>query len=69
MAILVFKTNINKKSLRPTAQIFEYKTDIARWSVDLEDKDKVLRVESINNNPYPIVEALTKIGIKCQELT
>jgi hypothetical protein len=68
MAILIFKTNINKRLLKSTAQIFDVKEDIERWTVDLEDRDKVLRIESINNNPHVIVEALAKIGIKCQEL-
>ena len=68
MQILVFKTNINKRLLKPTAQLFDGKQDITRWTVDLEDKDKVLRVVSNDNNPHLIIEHLKNIGIKCQEL-
>jgi hypothetical protein len=68
IAIFIFKTNINKRPLKPTAQMFECKIDIARWSVNLGDKDKILGVECINNNPHSIVEALSKIGISCKEL-
>jgi hypothetical protein len=68
MAILIFKTNINKRLLKSTAQIFNTKESIERWTVDLEDKDKVLRIKSTDNNPHIIVDELAKIGIKCQEL-
>jgi uncharacterized membrane protein len=69
MAIFIFKTNINKRLLKSTAQIFDVKDDIERWAVDLEDIDKVLRIKSTCNNPTILVEKLAKIGVKCQELT
>ncbi len=68
MEILVFKTNINKRLLKPTAQLFDGKENITRWTVDLEDRDKVLRIESTNNNSQLIIEHLKEIGIKCKEL-
>lgn len=48
--IHIFKTNIETKiDLSIIKQIFNSNLNIIKWSIDLEDIDKVLRVESFEN--------------------
>lgn len=67
--IFVFKTSVKTKK-----QIIALKPQIdnilpkARWSFDLEDCDKILRIESEENIAREIQQLLTIHSFYCEEL-
>jgi hypothetical protein len=67
--IYVFKTSvrtkIQAKKLRPYIDEILPK---AKWNFDLEDCDKVLRIDSEVNVISPIIELLKNHDFDCQEL-
>lgn len=68
--IHIFKTNIETKLAVNTLKLlFNSHPGIYSWSIDLEDVDKVLRVET-NNTLYQedIIEQVTARGFYCNEL-
>ncbi len=68
--ILVFKTSVRFKNdirkLKPMLDnlINEY----GRWSFDLEDCDKILRIETQSPNSVIISSILEHNGFYCEEL-
>ncbi|GAL85242.1 hypothetical protein MYP_2471 [Sporocytophaga myxococcoides] len=67
--VLVFKTNINyKKDLKLIEPLFSNVTEISTWSVDLEDHDKVLRLESSTIDIKTIIKIINEAGFFCEEL-
>ena len=68
--ILVFRTSVESalqvKRLKPFLDglLQEYE----RWNFDLEDCDRILRVESARLSPVAIVNRLEREGFKCVEL-
>ena len=69
MNILIFKTNIRLKKdvgiIKPLLSACEY---IVKWNVDIQDNDKILRIESKLNNPSTIITTINKAGYHCEEL-
>ncbi|TGV04071.1 hypothetical protein [Flavivirga rizhaonensis] len=70
MNILVFKTDIdNTHKLASINNFFAQIPEINHWSVDMEDIDNVLRVETsgdiLESN---IIDLLNKIDVYCQDL-
>jgi hypothetical protein len=69
MEILVFKTNIHKKDdILKVSDIFNRNKDILAWNVDLEDIDRVLRIEAIANISSKVKLSLSHAGFYCREL-
>lgn len=69
MEVLVFRTNIRfKKDLRQLAPVLNEAPGLHKWTVDREDADKVLRIETRNPDPHPIIERVTACGYFCEEL-
>jgi copper chaperone len=69
MEVLVFKTNVRyKKHIHEVANQLDQFTDINRWNFDLQDKDKILRVETSDLSPKVIEKTLQKAGYYCEEL-
>jgi copper chaperone len=69
MDILVFKTNLRfKKNINQAVSHIDNIPGILRWNVDLQDRDKVLRIESNNLAPQLVEKTLTDIGFFCKEL-
>ena len=69
MDILVFKTNVTEQhQLRKIQSLLMPVTDIKQWTVDLEDCDKVLRIECNDLNPREIEQLLFASGMFCREL-
>lgn len=71
MNILVFKTDIdNTQKLASINNSFTEISEIGHWSVDMEDIDNVLRVETsgdiVESN---IIDLLNAINVYCQDLT
>lgn len=69
MEVLVFKTNVRyKKHINEVADQLDQFTDINRWNFDLQDKDKILRVEAADLSPQVIENTLRQAGYYCKEL-
>lgn len=69
MDVLVFKTDVSSK--RKVSKVNTLLTSfpaVAQWNFDLEDCDKILRIESDGLSPRQVESALQKAGITCQEL-
>ncbi|GAB3243645.1 hypothetical protein GCM10027346_40590 [Hymenobacter seoulensis] len=41
---------------------------LGRWSFDLDDCDRVLRLESNTGNARPVIDLLMRNGFRCEEL-
>jgi len=67
--IYVFKTSVKtKKAIKELSPKLEYRIPNSKWNFDLEDCDKILRIDS----QFDIREATIKLfqgnGYKCEEL-
>ena len=71
MEVLVFKTNIQNQRMKECLlPLFNEHPVINDWSVDTEDCDKVLRIESKGNLPaIEIIQMVNAIGIACEILS
>jgi len=69
MDVYVFKTSVRYKkqvkSLKPSLDRLLAKNS---WHFDLEDCDKVFRVEAPENVTGPVMELLRTNGFACDEL-
>ncbi len=65
----VFKTNVNDKSaaIEITADLYRLFPE-GRVNFDLEDCDKILRVENDNLVPHEIAEIVNCKGFQCEVL-
>ena len=69
MHLFIYKTNIGGESdVREIATALDRHDHITRWTVDCEDVDKVLRIESTTDNPEAVIHTITKAGYLCEEL-
>ena len=69
MEVLILKTNIRyKKQLKTVAPLLDSKDNISRWNIDLNDIDKVLRIESSNLELEEVVQLMQEAGFHCEEL-
>ncbi|AEW02944.1 hypothetical protein A4D02_02820 [Niastella koreensis] len=69
MEVLVFKTNLRfKKHINAVTPHINNLQGIARWNVDLDDTDKILRIESIDLSPRSVEATLQQAGYFCEEL-
>ena len=69
MDILIFKTNINSKNdFHLVRKDLSQNYNINECTVDLEDKDKVLRIVGSNLKLSDIALSVNTIGFTCEEL-
>jgi len=69
MYTLIFKTNIESElALKEIEVALVADTNLLDWSIDREDIDKVLRVESKINNSKEIINTIRHAGYICEEL-
>ena len=69
MEVLVFKTNLRfKKQIIAVTPHINTLQGIARWNVDLDDTDKILRIESVDCCPRAVEATLQQAGYFCEEL-
>ncbi len=67
--VLVFRTNIHcGEDLARLAPILNATYGNSRWSVDLSDVDRVLRIESANADAITVIEKVVAAGFICEEL-
>jgi hypothetical protein len=69
MNILVFKTNIrHKKQVSDITRHISNIEGVVRCNVDLDDRDKILRVEARDLSPRVVEHTLLQAGYVCEEL-
>ena len=69
MKIFVFKTNIkNDYQKEMVAPIINQIKGINRWSVNLEDKNRALRIEGHGLKSQQIEEMISKAGFECETM-
>jgi len=69
MEILVLKTNISsKKQVKTVAPVLNGQESISRWNIDLNDIDKVLRIEASDIELDEVVHLIQEAGFYCEEL-
>lgn len=70
MELLIFKTNIeSNKKIQMVKPIFNNDPTILDWSVDTEDIDNVLRIESAGGiDENKIIGMINTCGFKCENL-
>ena len=69
MAILVFSTSIrDKDDVELISETLDNLAGIHDWSVDLDDWEKVLRIEGINLNSSVIRKQLLQKGVLIREM-
>ncbi len=69
MNILVFKTDIEDlKQVKKVSSYLKNIRGILRWNVDLQDCDKILRVEAEALTPRSVEAVLQNAGYYCREL-
>lgn len=67
--ILIFSTSISKRQdIKRMEILFAQYPQIHKWSIDFEDWEKVLRVESIGIAADRIIKQLQTIDIIASEL-
>jgi hypothetical protein len=66
--VMVFRTNITTKTEAKKLLSFINKKEIIKWSIDLEDHDRVLRIVSDNFSSKKIVDLAKTKGLECAEL-
>lgn len=70
MEVLVFKTNLRMAGdVERVTPTMNEEQRILRWTVDREDCDKVLRVESDQIPADEVAALIRKAGYSCEELT
>lgn len=69
MQVLVFRTNLNGESdvIRVSSHL-DALPEIRTWNVDLEDCDRVLRIESTLDTPEKVINLIAEHGYSCEEL-
>jgi hypothetical protein len=67
--VLIFRTSVNTpEAIRKVAPLLNGHPLISKWSFDLEDCDKVLRVEAYVKIPGEIIATLRSEGFDCEEM-
>lgn len=69
MECLVFRTNISdKREVEYISESLETISGITEWSVDLEDWERVLRVEGTGIESRQIISILRSLDVEVQEM-
>jgi hypothetical protein len=67
--IHVFKTNIaTEADSHVIRNVLDRHKKIEKWSIDINDTDKVLRIVSCSIHPTEIIELINNNGYQCHEL-
>lgn len=69
MEILVFKTNVsNRRKAKRAGDLLTALPTVRKWNFDLDDCDKVLRIEATKMETGIIETLLRAAGFVCEEL-
>lgn len=68
-AIHIFKTNIHSvEQIKNADSFLSTHSKIEKWNIDLDDCDKVLRIESCPLVINDVIESLAPFNIYCEAL-
>jgi len=68
--VMVFKTNLtDEKDVRQISALLNLANGIIKWTIDLSDIDRVLRIEAFEIKPFKIMQLVATAGYSCEELT
>ncbi len=69
--VLVFKTDIeNHEKVKLLKPVFDELHSVIEWSVDTQDVDKVLRIETKGSmTERKIIDLMSTIGVACMVMT
>lgn len=68
--VYVFKTSVKtKKEIRLLKSSLDKLLIQSNWNFDLEDCDRILRIDSLIENSEAIIKLLNDNDFKCEELT
>ena len=68
-AIHIFKSNINSvEQIKNADSFLSTHAKIEKWNIDLDDCDKVLRIESCPLVINDVIESLEPFNIYCEAL-
>ena len=68
MNIYVFKTSLNKRNVKFVKPVLDESFPDAKWNFDLEDCDRVLRIESNEDISDWVCKSIGELGFLCSEL-
>ncbi len=69
MNVLVFRTNMACEGCKRTVgQALNELDESLRWKADLEDWEKILRVETATVSASDIIKRMSDVGFICEEL-
>ena len=68
MYILLFKTNIETVHIGKVEKTLNGLVGISRWSIDIEDSDRVLRVVTTYLKSNQITKIIQNLGLQCEEM-
>ena len=69
MEVLVYKTNINHRTdIEKISPVLSQYNKVLAWNVDIDDIDKVLRIEAMTNISNEIQNIINQSGYTCQEM-
>ena len=67
--VLIFRTNVDTpKAIKKLAPLLNGHLFISKWNFDLEDCDKILRIETSAKISEEIIKILRSKGFDCEEL-
>ncbi|MGZ4055225.1 MAG: hypothetical protein ACXVPU_10320 [Bacteroidia bacterium] len=67
--ILIYKTNINTLAqIRKVDTILSKRSEIKNWNIDIDDCDKVLRIETSKPEMQNVIGILKPHYIYCEEM-
>ena len=67
--IYIYKTSVNNKTDRRfIARALDSILGETNWTIDLTDEDKVLRVQSKDDNAWLIIDVLSEYGFLCEQM-
>ena len=70
MELFIFKTDIRtKRQIKQLKPVLESNSHISRWTIDMDDIDRVLKVETdVNSCQEELITLVKSQGIYCEEL-
>ena len=67
--VLIFRTNVNTpKAIKKLAPLLNGHLFISKWNFDLQDCDKILRIEASAKISEEVIKILRGKGFDCEEL-
>ena len=71
MKVFIFRTDIRtKRKVKSLKPLFNNHSTIANWYIDLEDKDKVLKIEALDHlQEREVIEMVREQGFSCEVLS